>query len=81
MQQTMKVSQAIQIYTDYEISMGSSRKYLGITLRNLTRMLKRAEEHNQIDAVSEFINARADGLKEINLQELSSKGSKHNIQK
>ncbi len=66
MHQTTQVSSAIQIYQQYENSMGSSSKYLGITLRNLTRLLKRSEDAADMKMVNGFINDRMGVLQKLN---------------
>jgi hypothetical protein len=66
MHQTVQVSSAIQIYQEYESTMGSSSKYLGITLRNLIRLLKHSEDAADMKMVDGFISGRVRALHKIN---------------
>jgi ferredoxin-fold anticodon binding domain-containing protein len=80
MQKSTKPVVAINLFEKYENQVNGSNRYMGITLRNLTRLLKKHEGEDLI-LVNKFIERRLHKFKLINLKWLSEKGNHQNTKK
>lgn len=79
MQKTTRPRDAVLLHERFEEVAKNSIKYMGITLRNMTRLLNKHDNQDML-LINNFIGKRFDKLQLLHPSEFSSKGIVQHMQ-